>query len=114
MLEVSGPRPCVCSSADVLRRLGRLERGRVVGEEDDPGVQVVLQVAADGGLVEAHVDAERAQLVGRADAREHQQLRRLVGAGGQDHLALGLERGRHAVDARPRRRTRARRRTARA
>ena len=85
---------------DVLLRLGRLERRRVVGEQDDPGVQVILEVAADRGLVEPHVDAERGQLVGGADAGEHQQLRRLVGAGGEDDLAGGLQRGRRAVDDR--------------
>ena len=98
--DVGGQRPAPLrlQQRDVLLRLGRLERGRIVGEEDDPRVQVVLQVGADRGLVEAHLDAERAELVGRADAREHQQLRRLVGARAEDHLALGLERGRRALD----------------
>ena len=41
------------------------------------------------GQVLAHLDADAAELVGRADAGQHQQLRRLVGAGGDDHLALG-------------------------
>ena len=83
---------------DVLLRLGRLERRRVVGEEDDPGVEVVLEVAADLGLVDQHVDPVAAELVARADAGEHQQLRRLVGAGAEDDLLRRLQRGRRAVD----------------
>ena len=36
---------------------------------------MILQVGADAGQVDAHRDAVPRQLVGRADAREHQQLR---------------------------------------
>ena len=50
---------------------------------------MVLQVAADAGDVEQRPDAERAEVIGRADARQHQQLRRVHRAAAQDDLALG-------------------------
>ena len=52
---------------------------------------MVLQVLADRQVL-ADGDPERRELVGRADPREHQQHRRLVRAGGEDHLALGAHR----------------------
>ena len=52
---------------------------------------MVLQVAADAGEVVNDVDAELAQLVGRAVAGEQQELRGVVGAAGEDDLALGLQ-----------------------
>ena len=63
---------------------------------------MVLQVSPDR-QVGARLDPEPAQLLGRADAREQQQLRRLVGAGAEDHLALRPDRLRrvpsHDLDA---------------
>ena len=63
----------------------------------DRDLVAVLQVAADAGQVDAHGDAVRAQLRGRADARQHQQLRRVEGAAAQDHLAPRA----HLARARP-------------
>ena len=40
--------------------------------------------------IDARVNAEAAQVVGGADAGEHQQLRRVEGAAGEDHLALRI------------------------
>ena len=50
-------------------------------------VDVVVQVRADAGQVVHHGDAVLLQLRARADARQHQQLRRLQRAGAQQHLA---------------------------
>ena len=48
---------------------------RRVEHRDD--VDVVVQVAADAGQVDPRRDAVAAQVLARADAREHQDLRRL-------------------------------------
>ena len=50
---------------------------------------VVLEVATDAGQFDGDVDAEAVELVGRPDAREHQQLGGVEHAGAQDQLALG-------------------------
>ena len=50
---------------------------------------MVLEVPTDTGEVDGDVDAEAVELVGRSDAREHQQLGRVEHAGAQDELALG-------------------------
>ena len=48
---------------------------------------MILEVCADVGLVQEDLDPVLAQVVGGTDAGEHKQLRRGVGASGQDHLA---------------------------
>ena len=52
---------------------------------------MVVQVAPDAGQVGDDVDAEPPELLGRTDAREQQQLRRLDRAAADDHLALGAD-----------------------
>ena len=47
----------------------------------------VLQVAADAGQVDAHAMPCSRRSRRRADARQHQQLRRVEGAAAEDHLA---------------------------
>ena len=64
------------------------ELARVAVERAD--VQVILQVGADVGHVGDHRDAVPAQMVGRAEPGQHQQLRRVDRARGEDHLA-GLD-----------------------
>src|SRR5437879_11825022 len=50
---------------------------------------MVLQAAPDTGQVLHHRDAERGQLVLRADPRQQQELRRVDRAAAQDDLARG-------------------------
>ncbi len=50
------------------------------------GRDVVLQVAADARAADARADAVRRQLLRVADARQHQQLRAVDHAAGQDDL----------------------------
>ena len=51
---------------------------------------MVLEVSSDAGERVHHRDAVALELVGRADAGEEEELRRVVGAAAEDHLALGL------------------------
>ena len=51
-------------------------------------VEVILQVLADAGQGMHAPRCRAAQLVGGADARQHQQLRRIDGAGGEHDFAL--------------------------
>jgi hypothetical protein len=57
-------------------------------------------VAPHAGQLDALRDPVARELVGRSDAREHEQLRRLQRAGAQDDLAAGLDRAAGNVDAR--------------
>jgi hypothetical protein len=57
-----------------------------LGAEDHRREQVVVEVAPDAGNVGDDVDAERAQFVGGAHAREQEELRRADRATAQDHL----------------------------
>jgi hypothetical protein len=58
---------------------------------------VILQVRADAWHVGDHLDAVLAQQIGRADAGELQQLRRVECAAREDHLAAGARDVRGAV-----------------
>ena len=86
---VRGQRPAALAleEREVLGREDP-EEALLVGEVVDVDHAVVLQVVADRQVL-AHGDPEEPEVVRRADPREHQQHRRLVGAGGDDHLALG-------------------------
>ena len=90
MFEVSGPRPSFSSSSK-FSGVRMPNSGGSVGHEVDVDHAVVLEVPADRQVL-AHRHAEQREVVLRADPREHQQHRRLVGAGGEDHLALGADR----------------------
>ncbi|MGY4374779.1 hypothetical protein ACVWZR_010103 [Bradyrhizobium sp. i1.3.1] len=50
---------------------------------------MIAQIAADAGQIDRHGNAERLQRRTRADARPHQDRRRLQRACGQDHAAGG-------------------------
>lgn len=49
---------------------------------------MVLQVGADAGAVGDHVDAVVGEMRAGADARQHQELGRVEGGGGEDHLGI--------------------------
>ncbi len=66
-------------------------------------VDVVLQVRAHPGQVMDDRDAEPAQRVGRADARQQQKARAADGAGGDQHLGGGDVAGDCLAVQRPRR-----------
>ena len=60
---------------------------------------MILKVLADARQVVDHRHAEFAHMGGRADAREHEELRRREGAGGENHGASRLRpRGTAPVD----------------
>ena len=59
---------------------------------------MVLQALADAGQIMVDLDAMLSQLRRRADAGDHQELRRLDGAGGEDDLTCA-DRLLDAVDA---------------
>src|SRR6202022_2708788 len=52
---------------------------------------------ADAGESVPHLDAERPQQIRRSDARQLQELRRVVGAAGEDHFLVGAHFGRSAA-----------------
>ena len=56
----------------------RVDAARAVAEDE---IRMILQVAADAGQVGVHGDALLLEFAARADARQHQQLRRLQRAG---------------------------------
>ena len=87
--EVRGQRatPLGLDQAEVLLGLGGEQR-RLVGRVGDPRRQVVLEPLADGKLVHAR-DVRELEIGRRADPREQEDLRARVGAGAEDHLALG-------------------------
>jgi hypothetical protein len=51
---------------------------------------MVLKVATHREVL-ADLDPEELEILSRADARDHQQHRRLVAPGGEDHVALGSD-----------------------
>ncbi len=77
-----------------------LERGRLEREQQALGLGrrvhelrrgMVAEVLADGRLLQHDLDLAHREVLGISDAGEHQQLRGVVGAGGEYHLALGVE-----------------------
>ena len=98
--EVAGqrPAPLLAPAPDVAHRApgtGRRQAEQLVRAGHVPDlhhVRVVVQVHADARQLVLHRDAVLAQVVGRADAREHQQLWRLEAARRQDHFALDAQR----------------------
>ena len=70
--------------------LAAVQAQRLVEAIDHPGLQVVLQVAAHLGAVGHHGNAVLRQVLGRADARQQQQVRRVDGAAAEDDLAHRL------------------------
>ena len=87
--QVRAQRPAAlpCEQLEVLGREDAEQR-RHGAQVVEVRHRVVLEVAADGQLL-AHRDPERRELLLEPDPGEHQQHRRLVCAGREDHLALG-------------------------
>ena len=98
--EVSGPSPrsanaCWCSgSAPRISETG----SSVV--QMPPICTWSWRFWPTAGLVDERLDLAHRQVLGGADPGEHQQLRRVVGAGAEDHLALGAQLRRLADAAR--------------
>ncbi len=65
--------------------------------EEQGDLQVVLEVLADIGRVELTPDSGGLELVTRADAREHEDVRRADGTGTQHDLLLGADRAGRSV-----------------
>ena len=107
--DVSGPRPSRSKSARFSGVIAVRRLGWSVSQTSD-GIGWSWRFCRPAGR--ARLDAQSAQLVGGPDARQQQQVRRVVGAAADDHLALGA----HGLEARcgagPRRRPPARARRA--
>ena len=58
---------------------------------------MVVQVGTDPGQIMRDADAICGQMRGRPDARQHQDVRRADGTGGEDYVALRHRRACHAV-----------------
>lgn len=54
------------------------------------GAEMVLEVAADGVILLDNRDADALELLGRANTTQHQSLRGVDGAAGENDLALGM------------------------
>ena len=92
LADVGGQRAAAfVQQGDVLLGLRRHEC-LGVGQVPEADVRVVLQVLADR-QVDARHDAVRLELGADPDPRQHQDLRGVVGAGGEDDLALGVQLG---------------------
>ena len=107
---VSGPRPCdqpLPAHPREPQRIAHVVVERVARLQPNDGARlvVVLQVLADARAIGDDRDAVLPQQVGRTDAGELQELRRLQRAGREDDLALRA-RGLRRCPARPIRRRR--------
>ena len=60
-------------------------------------VDVILQILPHVRRIHLHADAVAAQVVGRPDARQHQQMRRADGAGRENDFAATARDTRFAV-----------------
>ncbi len=75
-----------------LRQAARGEERVVLGFDDESAEQVVLEVLADLGGGCDDLDSVRGELLGIADARQHEQLRGVDRTAGEDHFAAGGDR----------------------
>jgi hypothetical protein len=89
--DVGGERPTTFSlQALGVRRRARAEQALGVGMPAHPDTRVILQALAYW-QIDTDGDHQPGEVGGRADLRKHEQLRRIVGAGGQDDLRLGVD-----------------------
>src|SRR4029450_4292376 len=81
-----------------MLRLRTEDQGnRLLGGPDAADLHVVLEVLAHAGQVQHDVDAASRQVFARSDAREQEQLGRVVCARTEQNLALCGELDRPAV-----------------
>ncbi len=71
---------------------------RFADPSDDVDVEMVLQIAADARQIGDDGQAESAQIVGRADPRQKQELWRVDRAGGDNDFTLGSGDRRRVAD----------------
>ena len=88
-VEDSGPVAAQEPLGQVLRGVGLVERVGVGHLPHHREERVVLEVASDAAQLVGDRHADLLEVLGRADARQHQDLRRVEGARRQDHLAAG-------------------------
>ena len=69
---------CVCQRDRLVYGIGRATH------------EVIDQVLAYARRIDGDVDADRLQVLTRADSRQHEQLRRVDSSTTQDHLARGI------------------------
>ena len=88
-VELSLPGPAQQPLGERLRLVGAVQRVRVGTSQISVTKGWSWRLRPTPRQVVARLHAGRAQLVGRADARQQQELRRADRAGGEQHLALG-------------------------
>ncbi len=74
-----------------LRLQGKQQALRLGRRVDELRRRVVAEIGTHRGPVQKDLDFAHREVLGVPDTRQHQQLRRVVGTGGEDHLALGVE-----------------------
>ena len=118
LLDIGPPRhSAYCAPATIWRGMLCCRSFSVTALRDAPGavgVEMVVQVGADAGMSCTTAMPMSLQMLRRTDARQQQQLRRAVGAAGDDHLAAGARGARARAACGTRRRRRGRSRSARA
>lgn len=67
-----------------------MKRAGALARPGDPRAEVILQILADAGQVMQRDDADRFEMVGGTNARQHENLRRVEGAGAENDLARGM------------------------
>ena len=99
-LEVVGGAQAVVRQKPAQADHGAAEQPHVVVQADRQGtgllhrdIGVVVQIGADAGQFGDHTDAMSAQIVGRTDTRQQQELRRVDGTACQDHLTVSASDG---------------------
>jgi hypothetical protein len=85
---LAGQEPLHAAHRHAVRLGISVERDRLGAVLLDIHLQVLLEILPDAGQVVLHRDAGLLQMVRRADTRQHEQLRRVDGAAGQDYFTF--------------------------